>query len=196
MAYPTNDLTGAQNLVNLVLAIRDAQGQRTALATQDKDSLVDAINEVVTNLAALAQLVASKTEINDTVSTATNVWSALKTTNAISEGLASLKNELLGGAGADYDSFMEVVNLINQNKGAIEALETIAAGHVRFNAAQSLTATEKAQARSNIGAPSADDVADAKKAGTDAAAALTAYKAEIGDPHIDLVSIFNNGVSA
>ena len=196
MAYPTNDLTGSQNLVNLVLAIRDAQGQRSALSTTDKDSLVDAINEVVANLAALANVVANKTEINDSVATTTNVWSALKTSNSISEGLASLKSELLGGASADYDTLMEVVTLINQNKGAIEALETVAAGHVRFNAAQSLTTTEKAQARTNIGAPSHDDVADAKKAGTDATASLNAFKAEVGDPHIDLVSIFNNGVSA
>ena len=196
MAFPVNDLTGAQNLVNLVLAIREAQGQRTALATTDKDSLVDAINEVVTSLANLRAVVEGKTEINDSAITGTNVWSALKTSNSISEGLASLKSELLGGASADYDTLMEVVNLINQNKGAIEALETVAAGHVRFNAAQSLTATEKAQARSNIGAPSFDDVADAKNAGTDATAALNAFKAEVGDPHVDLVSIFNNGVSA
>ena len=196
MAFPVNDLTGAQNLVNLVLAIREAQGQRAALATTDKDSLVDAINEVVTNLTNLRAVVEGKTEINDSAITGTNVWSALKTSNSISEGLASLKSELLGGAGADYDTLMEVVNLINQNKGAIEALETVAAGHVRFNAAQSLTATEKAQARSNIGAPSFDDVADAKKAGTDATSALNAFKAEVGDPHVDLVSIFNNGVSA
>lgn len=196
MAYPTNDLTGAQNLVNLVLAIREAQGQRTALTTTDKDSLVDAINEVVSSLANLRAVVEGKTEINDSAITGTNVWSALKTSNSISEGLASLKSELLGGAGADYDTLMEVVNLINQNKGAIEALETVAAGHVRFNAAQSLTAEQKAQARSNISAPSFDDVADAKKAGTDATSALNAFKAEVGDPHVDLVSIFNNGVSA
>lgn len=196
MAYPTNSKTGAQNLVDLVLAIRDAQGQRTALTTTDKDSLVDAINEVVSSLAALRQVVESKTEIDDSVATATNVWSALKTTTKISESCAAVKNEILNGAGSAYDTLKELADLITTNQSAIQALQTVAAGHVKYDGAQSLTAEQKAQARSNIGAPSADDVADAKKAGTDAAAALTAYKAEIGDPHIDLVSIFNNGVSA
>ena len=196
MAYPTNNKTGAQNLVDLVLAIRDAQGQRGSLTTTDKDSLVDAINEVNDQLSAIRGQIESKSQIDDSLTTAINTWSALKISNTVAEKLAELKNELLGGAGADFDTLQELVTLINQNKGAIEALETIAAGHVRFNAAQSLTANEKAQARSNIGAPSTDDVADAKKAGTDASAALETFKGEVGNPHIDLVSIFNNGVSA
>lgn len=196
MAYPTNNLTGAQNLVNLVLAIRNSQGQLGSLSTTDKDSLVDAINETVANLAALRQVVENKTEIDDSVATATNVWSALKTTTKISEACAAVKNEILNGAGAAYDTLAELATLITTNQSAIEALQGLAAGHVKFNAAQSLTADEKTQARSNIGAASTDEVADAKKAGTDASAALEAFKGEVGDPHIDLVSIFNNGVSA
>ena len=196
MAYPTNDLTGAQNLVNLVLAIRDAQGQRTALTTQDKDSLVDAINEVVKNLADLADVVANKTQIDDTTVTIGNVWSALKTSNSISEACAALKQELLGGASADWDTFQELVTKIQANASALEILQAAGAGHVKFDGAQSLTADQKAQARSNISAASTDEVADAKKAGTDAMAALNAFKAEVGDPHIDLTSIFNNGVAS
>ena len=196
MAYPTNSKTGAQNLVDLVLAIRDAQGQRGSLTTTDKDSLVDAINEVVASLAALRQVVESKTEIDDSVATATNVWSALKTTTKISESCAAVKNEILNGAGAAYDTLSELATLITTNQSAIQSLQTIAAGHVKFDAAQSLTAAQKTQARANIGAASTDEVADAKKAGTDAAAALETFKGEVGDPHIDLVSIFNNGVSA
>ena len=196
MAYPTNTKTGAQNLVDLVLAIREAQGQRGSLTTTDKDSLVDAINEVVASLASLRQIVENKTEIDDSVATATNVWSALKTTTKISESCAAVKNEILNGAGAAYDTLSELATLITTNQSAIQSLQSIAAGHVKFDAAQSLTAAQKTQARSNIGAASTDEVADAKKAGTDASAALEAFKAEVGDPHVDLVSIFNNGVSA
>lgn len=196
MAYPTNSKTGAQNLVDLVLAIRDAQGQRGSLTTTDKDSLVDAINEVVASLAALRQVVESKTEIDDSVATATNVWSALKTTTKISESCAAVKNEILNGAGAAYDTLSELATLITTNQSAIQALQGIAAGHVKFDAAQSLTAAQKTQARSNIDAASTAEVAEAKKAGTDASAALETFKGEVGDPHIDLVSIFNNGVSA
>ena len=196
MAYPTNDKTGAQNLVDLCLALRTSIGQRGSLTTTDKDSIVDAINELVSSLAALRQVVENKTEIDDSVATATNVWSALKTTTKISESCAAVKNEILNGAGAAYDTLQELATLITTNQSAITALQGLAAGHVKFDGAQSLTAAQKTQARANIDAASTDEVADAKKAGTDAAAALEDFKAEVGDPHIDLVSIFNNGVSA
>ena len=116
MAYPTNTKTGAQNLVDLVLAIREAQGQRGSLTTTDKDSLVDAINEVVASLASLRQIVENKTEIDDSVATATNVWSALKTTTKISESCAAVKNEILNGAGAAYDTLSELATLITTTK--------------------------------------------------------------------------------
>lgn len=196
MAYPTNDKTGAENLVNLVLAIRDSQGQRSALTTSDKDSLVDAINEVVKNLADLADVVANKTQIDDTAVTAGNVWSALKTSNSISEACAKVKSDLIGGASADWDTFQELVTKIQSNASALEILQAAGAGHVKFDGAQSLTADQKATARSNINAASTDEVADAKKAGTDAMAALNSFKAEVGDPHVDLTAIFNNGVAA
>lgn len=195
MAYPTNDKTGAQNLVDLCLALRTSIGQRGSLTTTDKDSIVDAINEVVKNLADLADVVANKTEIDDTKATGTNVWSALKTSNHVSESCAAVKNEILNGAGAAYDTLAELAKLIQDNQGAIDALEGIAAGHVRFDGAQSLTATQKAQARSNIDTGSTADIADAKKAGTDAMNALNTFKAEVGATNIDLVSIYENGVS-
>lgn len=195
MAYPTNDKTGSQNLVDLVLALRTSIGQRGSLSTTDKDSIVDAINEVVKNLSDLAQTVANKTEIDDAAVTGTNVWSALKTNTKITEQCAAVKNEILNGAGAAYDTLAELATLIEANQGAIDALESIAAGHVRFDAAQSLTTEQKVQARSNIDAASTADVADAKKAGTDAASALATFKAEVGATNIDLVSIYENGVS-
>ena len=195
MAYPTNTKTGAQNLVDLVLALRTSVGQRGSLTTTDKDSIVDAINELVSSLAALRQVVESKTEIDDSVATAGNVWSALKTSTKISEECAAVKNQILNGAGAAYDTLSELATLITTNQSAITALQTVAAGHVKFDAAQSLTAAQKTQARSNIDAASTADVADAKKAGTDAMSALNTFKAEVGATNIDLVSIYENGVS-
>lgn len=195
MAYPTNDKTGAQNLVDLCLALRTSIGQRGSLTTTDKDSLVDAINEVVSSLAALRQVVESKTEIDDTVATAGNVWSALKTSTKISEACAAVKDQILNGAGAAYDTLQELATLITTNQSAITALQNLAAGHVRFDVKQDLTADQKAQGRDNLDAASKADVADAKKAGTDAMGALNTFKAEVGATNIDLVSIYENGVS-
>ena len=118
MSYPTNELHGAQNLVNLVLALRDAQ-------TKNEKALED------------------------------------------------FKDEIKGGASSDFDSFLEVVNLINTNKSAIEALQLIAKGHVKYDGYQNLNEEQRSQARINIDAASTSDNADAKKAGTDVQTALS-----------------------
>ena len=72
----------------------------------------------------------------------------------------------------------EVADAINTNKDAITALQTIAAGHVKFDAAQTLSDTQKQQARANIDAVSAAQLAAAKaqadKGVQDAATAKTA----------------------
>lgn len=210
MAYPTNTKSGAENLVSFALAVRakcqtlvENQGVLSSLSTTQKTSLVVAINELVTGLNSANDAIAKKTEIDDTKSTTTNVWSASKAASEISTAASNLKNELLGGAGTAYDTLKELADLIENNKDAITALQTLAAGHVKFDAAQSLTDTQKAQARSNIGAAASahshsisnitglQDALDAKALATD----LTALETAVGDPHTDLADVFANGVS-
>lgn len=48
--------------------------------------------------------------------------------NAATTATASLKNELLNGAGGAYDTLKELGDLINDNQDAISALEAVAAG--------------------------------------------------------------------
>lgn len=209
MAYPTNEKSGAENLVALTLAIRERcnslannQGALTSLTTTAKATLVAAINELVTSLATVKSDLASKTEINDTATTTTNVWSAKKTADAISESATKVKNDLLGGAGAAYDTLKELADLIETNKDAITALQNLAAGHVKFNTAQSLTDVQKKQARDNIAAAAASDVTAhgtrltaVEKKATDNATAITNLKDAVGDTTIDLESVFKNGVT-
>lgn len=168
MAYPTNDKTGAQNLVDLVLALRTSIGQRGSLSTTDKASVVAAINEVVQNLSDLSDTVANKTEINDSATAATNVWSALKTSNSISQACANLKADLLGGASAEWDTFQELVTKITSNADALEVLQAASAGRVSYKEEQDLTDLEKAQALINIGAASAGALASVKEDAEDA----------------------------
>lgn len=209
MAYPTNEKSGAENLVALTLAIRERcnslasnQGTLTSLTTTAKASLVAAINELVTSLATVKSDLASKTEINDTATTTTNVWSAKKTADAISESATKVKNDLLGGAGTAYDTLKELADLIETNKDAITALQNLAAGHVKYDAAQTLTDVQKKQARDNIGAGAAADVTShgtrltaVEKKATDNATAITNLKNAVGDTTIDLESVFKNGVT-
>lgn len=210
MTYPTNDKTGADNLVAFALAVRtkcqtllDNQGALTSLTTEAKTSLVVAINELVTSIASIKADIASKSEIDDTKTTTTNVWSASKTATEISTAATNLKNDLLGGAGEAYDTLKELADLIDTNKDAIDALEALAAGHVKFDGAQTLTDAQKSQARTNIGAAASvhthaiSDVTglqtalDAKALKTD----LDTLKTNIGATNIDLADVFANGVT-
>ena len=149
-------------------------GDLSALTTAEKASLVVAINEV--NAAVKAINVSSI--IDDAASDTTHVWSAKKVGDEIVAKAAALKSELLGGAGDAYDTLKELADLIDTNKSAIDALKEIAAGHVRFDQAQTLTAEQKKQALANIGAASDEAVkaaqAKADEAHTNAATNATA----------------------
>ena len=80
---------------------------------------------------------------------------------AIDDKIATLRNDLLGGAGPSYDTFKELQDLFLENKDLLDELKNIAGKHVRFDIVQSLTTAEKALARSNIDAASLADVDDA-----------------------------------
>ncbi len=202
--YPTNSKNGAENLVAFALAVRTQcqtllsnQGTLSSLTTTEKGSLVGAIDELVTSVADIKAKIEAKSEIDDTKSTKTNAWSAVKIANEISTASTNLKNELLGGAGEAYDTLKELADLIATNKTAIEALEALAAGHVKFDGAQTLTDAQKTQARSNIGAAAASHThAISEITNLQTTLDAKATKAEVGDTTIDLASIFNNGASA
>lgn len=110
------------------------------------------------SITALQGEVAQRPVINDTTASGTSVYSSTKVDSQITAAKNAVKNELLGGAGAAYDTLKELSDLIAENQSAIDSLEAIAAGHVRYDEAQSLTDEQKTQARGNIGASSATDL--------------------------------------
>lgn len=110
---------------------------------------VSALEEAVD---ALEDFAASSTDINDNAISEATTWSSFKTNATINEAKQAVKNEILDGAGTAYDTLKELAALITTNASAIEALEALAAGHVKFDEAQTLTETQKAQARGNIDA--------------------------------------------
>ena len=77
---------------------------------------------------------------------------------AIDNKIATLRNELLGGAGAAFDTFKELQDLFLENKDLLEELKAIAGKHVRFDIAQALTSAEQARGRSNLGAVGFDEL--------------------------------------
>lgn len=132
-------------------SIRATTGDKTALTTTDKTSLVAAINE-------LKSAMASAVGILDTASAGdtSHTWSADK----IVAQLAAVKSEILNGAPAAYDTLLEIANQLATDDGAIGGLLTAVGNRVAFDQAQTLTAPQKAQALANIGAISAADVGD------------------------------------
>jgi hypothetical protein len=108
-----------------------------------------------------------------------------------------VKDELLNGAGEAYDTLKELADLISTNASSIEALEALAAGHVKFDGAQELSDTQKSQARTNIGAASAADLTTltGRVTTVEGVAAqnktdIAALAAAVGDTTTDYVAMF------
>lgn len=117
-------------------------GSLSSLTTTNKTNIVSAINEVKASVGT------SGATINDASTTSTTqTWSAQKSTAAI----AQVKTDILGGAGAAYDTLLELQNIIVADEGTATALATAVNNRVRFDAAQTLTTAQQLQACTNIG---------------------------------------------
>ena len=129
--------------------VRAKAGNLANLTTTDKSNLVAAINE-------LKAAVVSSSEIDDANIAISSTYSSSKIVTL----LDALKSEILGGADAAYDTLLEIQQLLQNGTTGLDALLAAVNNRVRFDAAQTLTAPEQAQARSNIGAVAVSDVGD------------------------------------
>lgn len=155
-------------------------GDLGALTTTQKASLVGALNELKTGIGAAVK-------IDDTKTQAGTTWSSTKINSAINAAISAL----VSGAPEALDTIKEVADAINTNKDAITALQQIAAGHVKFDAAQTLNDTQKQQARENIDAVSAAQLtATAKSVAEKANSDLTTFKTNIGDTTVDFAAVY------
>jgi hypothetical protein len=131
--------------------------------------LRDLATRIGTECKAIRALIASSAgaAIDDATTAAGTTWSSTK----IAAERAAVKAEILGAAGAAYDTLEELKAYADSGQAA----DQVALGNrVRFDAAQSLTAPQKVQAKANIDAY-----------GT----------AEIGNPDTDLVAVFNTAAA-
>lgn len=136
-------ITTAQN------AITNLQNSVTALGTNKADKSALALTDAA--LAALQNTLNGL--INDSLVTATDkTYSIDKILAVVTNMGAQVKQDLLGGAGAAYDTLQELKAFIDANGDALTALNAVVASHVSFADVQSLTDEQKARARTNIGA--------------------------------------------
>lgn len=160
-------------------------------------SLSGTVGGMQSDIADLEAAVAAATEISDATTDTDTTWSSTKINNELTALSQSIKNDLLGGAGTAYDTLKELADLIVANANAIDALEALAAGHVKYDAAQSLTDAQKKQARTNIAAASASDhtalagrVTTAEANISTNAGAISTLSSNVGATNTDFVAIF------
>lgn len=149
----------AQAMGTDVKALTAAQGSLSALNTTAKNNLVAAINELKT---ALDNAVTGGVTINDAAGDgATGVtWSADKIHDTIEAAKLAVKNDLTAGAAAALDTLSELAAALNNDPAFAATIAAEIANRVRFDAAQTLTQPQMAQARANIGAQSAAAIGD------------------------------------
>lgn len=154
MSLETRIVSLAQAIGADVKALTAAQGNLTSLTTTTKTNLVSAINELVTMVGSAGA------HINDTAGNGntTDTWSADKIFDSIEAAKTAVKGEILGGAGAALDTLNELAAALGNNPSFATTIAAEVANRVRYDAAQTLTSPQQAQARSNIGAAAASDV--------------------------------------
>ena len=135
----------AEQAANTIKSVNAKIGNTANLSTTDKTSLVAALNELN---AAISALPAPSSVIDDATASTSKTYSSTKINSLITTAVANLIN----GAGSDSDTMKELAD-------KIVALAQTDTGLVSVALAQAFNDTQKAQARINIGAASATDLA-------------------------------------
>lgn len=123
------------------------QGTLTGLSTTTKTSLVAAINELYSAIGSAGAQIDDLATNGDTAVT----WSADKIFDTIEAAKTAVKNDLTNGAAAALDTLSELAAAIGNDANFATTIATELGNRVRYDAAQTLTALQQAQACANIG---------------------------------------------
>ncbi len=161
MSLETKIISLAQAIGADIKTARTERGTLSSLSTTAKSNLVAAINELFT---AISTLQAGSAGINDSAGdgNTTQTWSANKIFDEIDAAKAAVKAELTNGAAAALDTLAELASALGNDPNFAATIASGLSNRVRFDAAQTLDATQKAQACANIGVgnPEHDFAAD------------------------------------
>lgn len=148
MSLETRIIALAQAVGADVKALTASQGTLSSLSTTAKSSLVAAINELATSTA----------QINDAAGNGntTATWSADKIFDSIEAAKTAVTNSLTNGAAAALDTLAELAAALGNDPSFAANIATEIANRVRYDAAQTLTAPQQAQACANIGVGNPD----------------------------------------
>lgn len=130
-------------------AIRAVTGDKTALTTADKSTLVAAINELKAATSGAAG-------INDATTGTASTWSSQKTADQIAASISALVN----GAPVALDTLKELADALSSNDTDIAAVVIALDNRLRVDAVQALTAGQKQQGRDNLDVYSRAEIGD------------------------------------
>lgn len=194
--------TANGNLSELQTTVSGING-RLETAEQGISSLQTTVGEHTTKIGQIETKVAGKTSINDSDPSSSTTYSSTKIDTLVSDAKVAVKNEILGGAGAAYDTLQELAVLFEGNKDKIGQLESLAANHVSFTSEQSIASEQKALARKNIGAADEETVntmngtlTQVQEAANQTSADLTELKEKLGGFDTDYVATFEAALAA
>lgn len=186
-------VAGKDKRLDAVLDDLNAGSDGLTILTERVQAVETKANANEGNITTLQGEVAKKAEINDAAANGTNVYSSEKVESQIAAAKKAVKDELLDGVGAEMDTLKEVAEALKKDADALEALKTVANGHVKFNEAQSLETEQKKQARDNIGAADAAVVTEqgstleaVKQTAEQAAADIITINSSIGTLQSDM----------
>lgn len=147
-------VTQIQNLITRVgtefKSVRTAIGTLANLSTSAKGDIVSAINEVRTLASSASGL------ISDVAASTSKAYSSVKTDAQIAAAFAAFT----AGAPVALDTWNELVAELQKDATGLATLTSALSNRLAFDAVQTLTAVQKAQGVSNLGAVSAADVGD------------------------------------
>lgn len=136
----------------LRVLLNNNSADNSALVTTAKSNLVAAINEV--HALALAASGSGGADINDAATNTVDAWSSQKITDYVAAQVAVI----MGGVSPEtLNTIDELAAAFGDDPNAIASITLALSKRVRFDAAQTLTGPEKAQACSNMGAAALAD---------------------------------------
>lgn len=158
-------------VANDVKSLRTGQGNLTSLSTTAKTSLVAALNELYAAINAA-------TSINDAAASSSTTYSSNKVNELINTAIA----DVVGSAPTTLDTLNELAAALGDDPNAITTITTALGQRVGV-IAQTFTAPEKTQARTNIDAASIASV-------TAVVDDLDALNLALGDVETDINALY------
>lgn len=141
MSQSTNIVALAQAIGADIKSLNTSQGALSNLSTADKTSLVNALNEV------RSQLGSGGVTIDDETPSTTTTYSSSRLEQAITNTIT----DLIDGAPEAFDTLKELADYVASDETAMSALTASVNNRVRYDSPQTLTAPQQLQACENIG---------------------------------------------